>query len=81
MQSPVTATNARAEIFSLLEGVISTHEPVLVTTKKGNVVWISEEDWRGIEETLYLLGVPGMREALIEARREDPETMTRLEDL
>ena len=81
MFSPISATSARKDIFRLLDGVINNHEPILVTTKTGNVVWISEEDWRGIEETLYLLSIPGMREALLEARKEEPETMTRLEEL
>lgn len=81
MLHPISATNARAGMFKLLDEVISSHEPLLITTKRGNVVWLSEEDWRGIEETLYLLGVPGMREALLTARQENPADMVRLEDL
>jgi len=62
----LTATEARAKLYRLLEQVASTHEPVLITGRQTNAVLISEEDWRSIEETIYLLGIPGMRESIIE---------------
>ena len=81
MLHPIPASNARADLFNLLSGVNTNHEPVLITSKNGNGVLVAEEDWRGIEETLYLLGIPGMGEALLEARQERPTDMARLEDL
>lgn len=81
MLRPIAASNARSELFSLLSGINADHEPVLITSKNGNGVLVAEEDWRGIEETLYLLSVPGMREALLEARKEPADGMARLEDL
>lgn len=81
MLHPIPASNARADLFKLLTGVNASHEPVLITSKNGNGVLVAEEDWRGIEETLYLLGVPGTGEALMEARQERVEDMARLEDL
>ncbi len=81
MLHPIPASNARADLFNLLSGINQNHEPVLITSKGGNGVLVAEEDWRGIEETLYLLGVPGLREVLLEARKEPVEGMTRLEDL
>ena len=81
MLRPIAASNARTELFSLLSGINADHEPVLITSKNGNGVLVAEEDWRGIEETLYLFSVPGMREALLEARAEPVEGMARLEDL
>ena len=81
MLRPIPASNARTELFNLLTGINRDHEPVLITSKNGNAVLVSEEDWRGIEETLYLLSVPGMREALLEAKAERTEDMARLEDL
>lgn len=81
MLRPIPASNARTELFTLLSGINQDHEPVLITSKNGNGVLVAEEDWRGIEETLYLLSIPGMREALVEAKAETPETMARLEDL
>jgi antitoxin YefM len=62
----ITATCARKEIFHLLEDVDLNHEPVQITGKKTNAILISESDWNAIQETLYLLSVPGMRESLIE---------------
>lgn len=62
----ITATEARATLYNLLDEVAASHEPILITGKRNNAVLISEEDWRAINETLYLLGIPGMRESLIE---------------
>lgn len=62
----ITATKARSSLFQLLDNVAASHEPVLITGKRGNAVLIAEEDWRSINETLYLLGIPGMRESIIE---------------
>ncbi len=62
----LTATEARANLYKLLDEVAATHEPVLITGKRANAVLISEDDWRAIEETIYLLGIPGMRESIME---------------
>ncbi|HFQ93326.1 MAG TPA: type II toxin-antitoxin system Phd/YefM family antitoxin [Anaerolineae bacterium] len=62
----LTATEARAKLYNLLDEVAATHEPVLITGKRANAVLLSEEDWRAVEETLYLLSIPGMRESIIE---------------
>lgn len=60
----MTASAARANLYSLLnEGV--QYEPIKVTGKKGNAVLVSEDDWRAIEETLYLISIPGMRASLL----------------
>ncbi|MBK7216543.1 MAG: type II toxin-antitoxin system Phd/YefM family antitoxin [Candidatus Promineofilum sp.] len=62
----LTVTEARASLYKLLDEVAETHEPILITGKRANAVLISEDDWRAIEETIYLLGIPGMRESIIE---------------
>jgi prevent-host-death family protein len=62
----ITATEARKLLYKLLDQVATTHNPVLITGKRANAVLISEEDWRAVEETLYLLSVPGMRESIVE---------------
>lgn len=64
--SVVTATEARAQLYRLLDEVSESHEAVLITGKRANAVLVSEEDWRAIQETVYLLGVPGMRESVVE---------------
>jgi prevent-host-death family protein len=65
----ITVTDARARLYALIDEVATSHEPVLITGKRNNAVLISEEDWRSIEETLYLLSIPGMRESIIEGLR------------
>ena len=62
----LTATEARANLYKLLDEVAATHEPILITGKRTNAVLVSEDDWRAIEETIYLLSIPGMRESIIE---------------
>jgi antitoxin YefM len=64
--SIVNATTARNNFFKLIEEVITTNEPVYITGKTGNVIMLSEEDYRSILETLYLCSVPTMREKIIE---------------
>jgi antitoxin YefM len=66
--SAITVTEARAKLYALLDEVAVSHEPVLITGKRSNAVLVSEEDWRSINETLYLLSVPGMRESLLEGK-------------
>lgn len=62
----LTATEARANLYKLLDEVAQSHEPVLITGKRTNEVLISEDDWRAMEETIYLLSVPGMRESIVQ---------------
>ena len=59
----LNATQARSRLYQLLEEVRRGHEPIQITSKRGNAVLVSEEDWRAIQETLFLLSVPGMRES------------------
>ncbi len=62
----ITITNARTELDKLVDAAAVHHEPIQITGKKANAVLISEEDWRSIQETMYLLSVPGMRESIVE---------------
>ncbi|MDD4691446.1 MAG: type II toxin-antitoxin system Phd/YefM family antitoxin [Eubacterium aggregans] len=59
-------TNFRKNIFGILEQTIKYNEPVNISTKAGNAVIISEEDYNGLMETLYLSSVPGMKEKIVE---------------
>ncbi len=63
--SIINATTARNNFFKLIEEIITTHEPVYITGKTGNVIMLSEEDYRSIQETLYLCSVPGLREKIV----------------
>ena len=60
----LTATEARSKLYRLIDEAASSHEPIVITGKRGNAVLISEEDWRSIQETLYLLNIPSMRESI-----------------
>ena len=62
----ISVTKARSTLFQLVNEAANSHEPVQITGKKANVVLIAEEDWRSIQETMYLLSVPGMRESIVE---------------
>ena len=76
----VNVTEARANLFKLIDDASASHEPVVITGKRGNAVLLSEDDWNAINETLYLLSVPGMRESIIEGMQENfDETSTELE--
>lgn len=61
----LTATQARKEIYRLLDEASETHQPIQITGKRTNAVLISEDDWRSIQETLYLSSIPGMQESII----------------
>ena len=62
----LTATEARSKLYRLIDETASSHEPIIITSKRGRAVLISEDDWRSIQETLYLLNIPGMRETICE---------------
>ena len=62
-------TNFRKNIFILLEQTIKYNEPVNVSTKDGNAVIISEDDYRGLMETLHLSSLPGMKEKIMDGLR------------
>jgi antitoxin YefM len=62
----IKASEARSRLYRLIDEAASSHEPVFITGKRSNAVLVSEEDWRSIQETLYLLSIPGMRESIIE---------------
>ena len=62
----VKATEARAKLYGLIDQVEQSHEPVLITGKRSNAVLIAEDDWKSVQETLYLLSLPGLRESLIQ---------------
>jgi prevent-host-death family protein len=62
----LSATDARAKLYRLIDQTHSSHEPIVITGKRGNAVLISEDDWRAVQETLYLLNIPGMKESIKE---------------
>ncbi|HMO03416.1 MAG TPA: type II toxin-antitoxin system Phd/YefM family antitoxin [Kiritimatiellia bacterium] len=60
----ITATEARKQLYTLLDDVAASHHPVQITGKRSSAVLISEDDWRAIQETLHLQSIPGMTESI-----------------
>ncbi len=67
----LNATEARSRLYTLIDETTETHQPIVITGKRGNAVLVSEDDWNSIAETLHLLSVPGMRESIKEGMKED----------
>jgi prevent-host-death family protein len=60
----LSATEARKSLYNLLDDVALSHDPIQIVGKRHSAVLISEDDWRAIQETLYLTSIPGMRESI-----------------
>lgn len=66
----VPVTQARSRLYQLLDEAADSHEPIQITGKRCNAVLVSEDDWRSIQETLYLISIPGMRDSIREGMAE-----------
>ena len=66
----LTASKARAKLYSLMDETAMSHEPIQITGKRNNAILISEEDWSALQETLYLMSIPGMKEKIARGRKE-----------
>jgi len=66
----MTATEARKNLYQLLNSAAESREPIQITGKRHSAVLVSEEDWRAIQETIYLLSIPGMRESIVAGGKE-----------
>jgi len=71
MTKIMSVSQARANIYALMDETAQTHEPILITGKRNNVVMLSQEDWNAIEETLYLNSIPGMVASIQDAMQAD----------
>lgn len=67
MTKVMTVSQARANIYKIMDETAQTHQPIMITGKRNNVVMLSEEDWNAIEETLFLNSIPGMATSIKEA--------------
>jgi antitoxin YefM len=72
----LNATEARSKLYRLIDEAAASHEPIIIRGKRGNAVLISEDDWRSIQETIYLLNIPGMRESIREGLATPVEACT-----
>lgn len=59
-----SATEARSNLYRLIDQVSQSHKPIHITGKNAGAVLISEEDWSAIQETLYLLSIPGLGKSI-----------------
>jgi len=66
MTKVMTVSQARTNIYKIMDETADTHQPIMITGKRNNVVMISEEDWNAIEETLYLNNIPNMTASIQE---------------
>jgi antitoxin YefM len=70
MKTTITATAARANLYRMIEQASESHQPVTITGKTHNAVLIGEDDWNAIQETLYLVSIPGMRDSIVHGMAE-----------
>lgn len=73
----LTATRARATLFKLMDQAAESHEPIQITGRRHDSVLISAEDYSAMQETLYLLSIPGMRESLVKAKKAPLKSYTK----
>ena len=66
----LNASDARANLYRLIDQTNESHEPVMISGKRNNAILVSEDDWNSIQETLYLTSIPGMRESIVEGMKE-----------
>ncbi len=66
----LSVTEARSKLYTLMDDAEQSHQPIFITGKRNNAVLVSEGDWNDINETLYLLSIPGMRESIREGMEE-----------
>ena len=66
----LTATEARANLYRLMDQAAESHQPIVIAGKRTSAVLVSEEDWQAIQETMFLLSVPGMRKSIRDAMAE-----------
>ena len=71
----VSTTEARKDLYRLVDQVQDTHEPIQINGKRGNAVLVSEADWQALQETLFLVSIPGMRESILEGMATPPHEL------
>jgi len=66
----LTASEARANLYRLIDQAAISHQPIGISGKRSSAVLVSSEDWQAIQETLFLLSIPGMRESIKDGMAE-----------
>jgi PHD/YefM family antitoxin component YafN of YafNO toxin-antitoxin module len=73
IMTSITATEARKKLYTLLDDVANSHEPIQISGKRHSAVLVAETDWRAIQETLYLNSIPGMRDSIVKGLKTPVE--------
>ncbi|MDO9236269.1 MAG: type II toxin-antitoxin system Phd/YefM family antitoxin [Aquabacterium sp.] len=73
----LSASEARANLYRLMDQAAESHQPITITGRRHDSVLLSAADWQAIQETLYLLSVPGMRESIKEGMAEPADACTK----
>jgi PHD/YefM family antitoxin component YafN of YafNO toxin-antitoxin module len=60
----IPVSEAGSNLLQLIETAAAAHEPMMILGRHHNAVLLSEEDWRGIQETLQLTAIPGLKESI-----------------
>jgi len=60
----LTATEARRDLYNLLDDISASHEPIQIRGKRNSAILIPESDWKAVQETLFLTSIPKMRESI-----------------
>lgn len=83
----LSAAEAGKRLYRLIDEASLNHEPITITGKRGNAVLISESDWRAIQETMFLVSIPEMRDSILEGLKtpvedcsEDPAIIETLQE-
>ena len=71
--STLSASEARANLYRLIDEAAESHVPIRITGKRNSAVLVSEDDWASVQETMYLLSIPGMRESIREGMASSVE--------
>ena len=72
----VSAAVAQTELNRLIDEAAETGGPIQITSRRSNAVLVSEDAWEGLQETLYLVSIPGMRESILEGLKTPIEALT-----
>jgi prevent-host-death family protein len=69
----LSASKARSHLYRLIDQANEAHEPIIISGKRNNAVLVGEKDWESIQETMYLISIPGMRESILQEMKEPIE--------
>lgn len=76
----LSVTDARLDFFNIVKAV-QNGDAVTITSKDGNAVLVSEDEWNGVWETLFFLSIPGMLKSLLDSANENVSKMERWEEI